>query len=377
MLARKLFIAVFLGLLIFSCKKKEFPEPKNDGAVFYASAEVNNVPVSFSAGNNGYYMLTSFNQNSENLYTFVSELKPKNCTNNCPYSLRFEFFDNQISSQGGTSNILNSIRQGLIPYYDSLNSILTPSSFIVKFSSSFNKVAYTHNWLFGDGGTSTLASPSHTYYTPGTYNVCYDVSHGQGSSGICNVFKINNSNNSLRTAINVDQVSGNGVQFSHVSTGNSNNTYLWDFGDGNFSTLENPYHLYPASGIFLACLTVKNNSDSAKHTYYVNTDSSSVAAPNFKVESITPVYNSTNSVNNLFGKIRISFTDENGVVYKTDTKPQAMNNSFTINSITDYELNENNQKTKKLNISFNCRVFRGDDVIEIKNGKAVIAIAYP
>lgn len=30
----------------------------------------------------------------------------------------------------------------------------------------------TYSWNFGDGGTSTMASPSHTYLTPGTYTVC-------------------------------------------------------------------------------------------------------------------------------------------------------------------------------------------------------------
>lgn len=42
--------------------------------------------------------------------------------------------------------------------------------------------AMTYLWNFGDGTTSTLASPSHTFTTPGYYNISLTVTNSQGCS---------------------------------------------------------------------------------------------------------------------------------------------------------------------------------------------------
>lgn len=47
------------------------------------------------------------------------------------------------------------------------------------------------------------------------------------------------------------------VQFSNQSTGNIT-SYLWNFGDGNTSTQENPNHTYQNSGSYTVSLTVSN-----------------------------------------------------------------------------------------------------------------------
>ena len=40
------------------------------------------------------------------------------------------------------------------------------------------------------------------------------------------------------------------------------NEYLWDFGDGETSTLKNPIHDYTSSGIYTVSLTVTRNGES-------------------------------------------------------------------------------------------------------------------
>jgi PKD repeat protein len=46
------------------------------------------------------------------------------------------------------------------------------------------------------------------------------------------------------------------VQFSDLSTNST--SWLWDFGDGHASTLENPTHTYAAAGSFTVSLTATN-----------------------------------------------------------------------------------------------------------------------
>ena len=40
------------------------------------------------------------------------------------------------------------------------------------------------SWAFGDGGTSSLQSPSHTYATPGNYTARLEVTDNQGNTGV-------------------------------------------------------------------------------------------------------------------------------------------------------------------------------------------------
>ncbi len=48
------------------------------------------------------------------------------------------------------------------------------------------------------------------------------------------------------------------IQFNDQSTGTSL-TYLWDFGNGNTSTIKNPQAIYYASGFYTVKLLVTDN----------------------------------------------------------------------------------------------------------------------
>jgi PKD repeat protein len=63
------------------------------------------------------------------------------------------------------------------------------------------------------------------------------------------------------------------VQFTDQSTNNPG-SWLWDFGDGNSSTLQNPKHTYSANGKYTVKLTVTNSfgADSESKTDYVEKD---------------------------------------------------------------------------------------------------------
>ncbi|MCG8606284.1 PKD domain-containing protein, partial [bacterium] len=60
--------------------------------------------------------------------------------------------------------------------------------------------------------------------------------------------------------------------FTDQTTGTGPFFWLWDFGDGNTSTQQNPSHTYAAPGAYLVCLTATNacGSDSTCATVTVN-----------------------------------------------------------------------------------------------------------
>ena len=57
-----------------------------------------------------------------------------------------------------------------------------PFPLTVSFSNTSTGSITSYAWTFGDGGTSTAASPSHVYSTPGTYSVALTVTGPGGSN---------------------------------------------------------------------------------------------------------------------------------------------------------------------------------------------------
>ena len=120
-------------------------------------------------------------------------------------------------------------------------------------------------WDFGDGTTSTLQNPIHTYNTPGTYVVALTTtSAGGGCQQLINNFS---------TFI----VTGGYAGFTHTETpcppyiatfqDTSMNavSWLWNFGDGTYSTLQNPQHTYAIGGFHSVSLTI-TTADGCSYT---------------------------------------------------------------------------------------------------------------
>ena len=55
----------------------------------------------------------------------------------------------------------------------------------------------------------------------------------------------------------------NSVDFTDVSSSGSNVSYLWDFGDGSSSILQNPSHAYLNPGKYTVSLTITNSLTSS------------------------------------------------------------------------------------------------------------------
>ena len=115
----------------------------------------------------------------------------------------------------------------------------------------------SYQWNFGDGQTSNQQSPSHTYNTPGNYNVTLTASCGNGTctSTKTQSVSIFSPPTASFTANAVCQ--GNSTQFTNTTTNPSGQpvTYLWDFGDGQTSTQQNPTHQFATAGNHNVTLT--------------------------------------------------------------------------------------------------------------------------
>lgn len=124
-----------------------------------------------------------------------------------------------------------------------------------------NQPIATYLWSFGDGATSNLTNPLHTYTTAGTYNVSLTITTVGGCTETVvmnDAVKVGDKPNADFTANPTDVCALTPVNFTDQSTGNVDQ-WFWQFGDGGTSTGQNPSYVYSDTGYFSVTLIVWSN----------------------------------------------------------------------------------------------------------------------
>ena len=157
-------------------------------------------------------------------------------------------------ANGGTKNIcLNAVNATCDT---TICKQITPPQSYVNFTAnvSGSQVNFTNNsdigplysWDFGDNTSSTNYSPTHTYCTSGTKNIC--------------LYSSNPCDNPVCISISILPPIPNFTYTVNGYTANFNNNsvptqhYSWTFGDGTTDTATSPTHTYATIGQKLVCL---------------------------------------------------------------------------------------------------------------------------
>ena len=169
----------------------------------------------------------------------------------------------------------------------------------VNFTDTSTNSPTSWLWDFGDGNTSTSENPTHIYSSTGTYNVSLNVSNVAGSN-------ISTQLSYITTAVTpVANFSANvtegaiplSVSFTDLSL-NSPNSWMWNFGDGNTSTVQNPTHVYASVGTYNVSLNVTNVGGSNVSTQL-----------SYIITAISPVANFSSNVTEGAIPLSVNFTD--------------------------------------------------------------------
>jgi gliding motility-associated-like protein len=114
-------------------------------------------------------------------------------------------------------------------------------------------------WAFGDGGTSSIPQPTHTYPSNGTYYVTF-VTNPQD---IC-------PDTALRPVVVGPEYSAHytlpdsvcGTRVTPTNVTETAASYQWNWGDGSpLDTLRVPQHEFPSPGTYVVTLTVDPGTD--------------------------------------------------------------------------------------------------------------------
>jgi PKD repeat protein len=118
--------------------------------------------------------------------------------------------------------------------------------------------AVTYEWSFGDGGTSTEVSPSHTYATVGTYTVTLLArSADRRTSVVSRLYEARGPTAGFSVSPAAPRP-GEAATFTSTTSFPTapGKSWAWTFGDGGTSTAARALHTYGAAGSYTVTLTV-------------------------------------------------------------------------------------------------------------------------
>lgn len=147
-------------------------------------------------------------------------------------------------------------------------------------SSRADTTIVSWNWDFGDGNSSTQRYPFHQYSNAGAYDVTLQIITSSACTSSVTKQVIADCDTLPDPSCNADfryaNTSYRATQFYDESNNSSYSpiiSWSWDFGDGNTSSDQHPFHQYAADGTYQVSLTVitsRNCTASTTGTVIIN-----------------------------------------------------------------------------------------------------------
>ncbi|WP_281986702.1 glycoside hydrolase family 9 protein [Aquimarina aggregata] len=300
------------------------------GSVYYA--EIINLPSIAPTGDPAFRTETQINIRVANgvPYDTANDWSAQGLANGAVESVNIPVYDNGVlvfgnEPDGGntpTASFTATPESGIAPL---------EVSFDATASSDPNGDTLTYSWDFGNGETSTSATPKVTFTEIKTYTVTLIVSDGTNTSTpVTKDIVVSDGNIAPVANFTATPTAGIApvtVSFDGSASTDENGdtlTYAWDFGDGNTAVGATATHIYALVGDYTATLTVSDGSKTGTTTEVIKvTDGSPIASFTVSAESgvapLTVSFDGSGSVDPTGGTLTYSWDLGNGETATTAT----------------------------------------------------------
>ena len=255
---RKIILFIFVFLLSLGLKSQTV------GFTYTQTSAC--APTTFSFTNTSTGNISSYLWDFGDGFTSNSQFNPSHPYQNSgtyTVTLIINFQDGNIDSAKQTIQIFTPPTFT----FTKLNDSVCPGA-SVSFSSTITSSTpiQSYDWDFGDGGKGSSANPTYIYTNPSNITTLYTISLTVTDINGCST-KVDKNNyiyikQKPIPEFDADQRSfcssaGNPatVNFTNNTTVTNNNTYYWQFGDGNSSADETPTYTYTGKGNYSVSLT--------------------------------------------------------------------------------------------------------------------------
>ncbi|MEI8202009.1 MAG: PKD domain-containing protein [Bacteroidota bacterium] len=219
----------------------------------------------------------------------------------------------------------------------------------LHFSYTGTSTANTqYAWSFGDGTSSTLQNPTHTYPAPySTYTVCVTITETNCTDTYCDQIAIGNPPCNISFSWLIDSSSSSGYTYQFypsVNSPSSSAAVVWTFPNGTTSSLYNPSFTFPMVGNYLVCMSYNNVNTgctgSVCDTVVIDTNNTGACHAGFTVtvtgQEAHFTYTGSASANNQYSW---SFGDGTGSTLENPTHVYSSTTSTATACLTIYNGN--------------------------------------
>ncbi len=252
----------------------------NEEANFIASADTvcKYTPIAFTATGNIIANVASFNWNFGDGNMGNGQNTSHSYTQSGNYTVTLIVTDVQGCTDTMVKNLLIRINGPAAAFTPGTSGscLLTAINFTDNSTDDGQHPIATWIWNYGDGISDTLTAPpfQHTYVAQGSYTVSLKVIDNKGcyDSAVTTAPIIISKPVALFYSMDLLSCPTKDIRFINQSSG-PGATYLWDFGDGNTSTLSEPVYQYAADGLYTIKLSITDLygcTDSLIRPAYVN-----------------------------------------------------------------------------------------------------------
>ena len=179
------------------------------------------------------------------------------------YSVVLTVRDSAGFSASSTQSVLASApHQAPVADFTSTVSGLTTALDASASTASGGATVAQYAWTFGDGQTSTLPAPSHTYAAAGSYVVTLTVTDSLGSAGapVTQTVVVSHADPVAAFSTSVAGLSASVDGTASTASDSATLTYSWNWGDGTpAGTGPTATHTYAAAGVYSVVLTVTDS----------------------------------------------------------------------------------------------------------------------
>ncbi len=379
--------------LLASCNKVEL-DPVDGEPVFVADLKLDGTAKSWQAGVHDYYMFSSFEKDEFEVHVFSGRFAKKDSLVGESLSFHIRDFQQAGSGQPEVEDALSPGRD--FSFADASGNDTTwvlnlNTTWFAAYNASESITPNLHmqyEWDFGDGiiDSNSFELVNHNYNSmPQNMPVTLTISASDNS---CSSFirrRVSVGNNAqcdMDLLATFNAAVGN-IQLNAQPIGSQPFSFLWS----NGATVDSISLDSLSPGQNSASVTVTDNAGCTVEAG-ISAEWMPGVFPNIcvagfnyniseQVDSIlTPIITYYDSLQ--FSKITIVYTNETGIEYRSDKQPQAPDAFIEIIKLEDYDLNENGEKTKRITLEFTCRLWNeSGEFIDVTDGEAVIAVAYP
>lgn len=221
------------------------PDSSNANLIYFTDLSSGNPTSwswSFGDGSGSSSQNPSHTYGASGTYTVTLNISSANCSDSYTTTVT-------------VGNVVPSCVADFYSYADSNNVQL------IQFIDNSAGSPTSWSWDFGDGATASTQNPNHTYAATGSYNVTLSISSANCSDTYTTTVVVGNVTPGCIANFTFAPDSNNTslIHFYDASTGNPTN-WMWDFGDGNTSSLQNPFHSYASSGTYNVSLIITGNN---------------------------------------------------------------------------------------------------------------------